>query len=231
MSSSDKNCHEGHRERLKERYRTNGLDGFSDHEILELLLGYCLAQKDTNPIGHALVDRFGNLQGVFEASEANLQELEDIGPHSSFLLKLIPDICRRYFTQLQDGSLKLIERADPVEFFIPRFIGLKTECLYAAFLDENRNLIECTLQYQGSINAVEIHSGKIVKQALRCGGKYVVIAHNHFTDSIPSKQDIDASKHLYYELLKYSIHLLDHVIVCGKEGTSMLQSGHFNKVK
>lgn len=229
MSLNQSSVHQGHRERLRERYRQNGMDGFSDHEILELLLGYCHAQKDTNPMGHALIERFGNLQGVFEADENDLKEVADIGAYSAFLLKLIPGICRRYFLQLSKDDLKLNGPFKYGNFFSSRFIGKEEECLYAAFLDANFKLIDCTQQFVGSINAVEIHAGKILHQAQRKAARYVILAHNHFTDATPSVQDLAATKTVYHMLAEYKIELLDHVIVCGSITESMRSSGHLAK--
>ena len=53
--------HEGHRDRVKKRFRQEGLDHFSDIQALELLLFYGIPRVDTNPIAHALLDRFGSL--------------------------------------------------------------------------------------------------------------------------------------------------------------------------
>ncbi|MBQ8892930.1 MAG: RadC family protein [Clostridia bacterium] len=222
-------ANDGHRARLRERYLQTGLDGFADHEILELLLGYCIAQKDTNPIGHALVNRFGNLQGVFDAPAELLTEVDDVGDYSAFLLKLIPDLCRRYYQQSSDTQFRFNDTAKALSFFVTQFIGRKVECLFAAFLNENCDLIECTLQYEGSINAVEIHADKLTRTALRLGAEYVILAHNHFNDSIPSFPDITATTQVIRALAPYKITLLDHFIICGSTGTSMRQSGHLTK--
>lgn len=229
LNEQGQNVHEGHRERLRERYRENGVDGFSDHELLELLLGYTISRRDTNGLGHDLIREFGNLRGVFEAPEQDLEAVRGMGDKSAFLLKLISGLCRRYYQELHNGDLRPLEKKDPSSFFIPYFIGAHTEALYAAFLDENKSLIQCSLQYTGSINAVEIHAGKIVKQALRTGCRFVILAHNHFTDTLPSAQDMDATALVYRELQKYDVKLLDHVVVCGNKGMSMQISGHFSK--
>ncbi len=229
-NNREKSVHDGHRQRLRERYRINGLDGFSDHEILELLLGYIIPRKDTNCIGHDLMERFGNLRGVFEAEEEDLKEVENMGECSAFFLKMIPDITRRYYEEIAEDYLRFIDTKRMVEFFSARFIGRKEECLYAAFLDENKRLIQCSLQFTGSINAVEIHAGKILKQAQRAGCSFVVIAHNHFNDTNPSVQDIAGTRYLKEHLAKCGIELLDHVIICGSAGTSMKESGHFAKI-
>jgi len=56
--------HQGHRERLRVRFLEEGLDGFEDHQVLELLLFYAIPRTDTNPIAHRLINRFGTLSAV-----------------------------------------------------------------------------------------------------------------------------------------------------------------------
>ena len=46
--------HDGHRERMRQRYDQMGADGFHDHEMLEMLLSCALPRVDTNPIAHEL---------------------------------------------------------------------------------------------------------------------------------------------------------------------------------
>ena len=88
--------HAGHRVRLRRRYAANGLDGFSPHEVLELMLFRYIPRVDTNPIAHALIDRFGSLQGVFTASEAELFAIKGMTRRAAYALttyrRLIPAV-------------------------------------------------------------------------------------------------------------------------------------------
>lgn len=229
MKNSKESIHQGHRQRLRGRYTEQGLDAFQDHELLELILSYSIAQKDTNPLGHALLSEFGDLRGVFEADLEELEKVPGIGERSAFLLKLIPGLTRRYYEQLSNSTNLLSETRKQIEFFIPRFIGRKRESLFAAFLDQNFRLIKCELQYEGSINAVEIHSDRILRTALKLGAAKLIVAHNHFSDAYPSDDDIEATQHLFYKLGDHEITLLDHIVVCGATATSMKESGHFAK--
>ena len=68
--------HKGHRSRLKERFRREGLDGFDEIQVLELLLFYAIPQKDTNPLAHALLNRFGSLDQVLDASVEDLEKVD-----------------------------------------------------------------------------------------------------------------------------------------------------------
>ena len=58
------NVHDKHRERLRDRYLNEGIDGLRDHEVLELILFYAIPRKDTNELAHKLLNKFGNLSGV-----------------------------------------------------------------------------------------------------------------------------------------------------------------------
>ena len=59
--------HEGHRERIREAYRKQGMDGMADHVILEMLLTYVIPRRDVNGLAHALLNRFGSLTDVLAA--------------------------------------------------------------------------------------------------------------------------------------------------------------------
>ena len=95
------NLHEGHRRRLKERFLKDGLDGFEAHNVLELLLFYAIPQRDTNDLAHQLLQRFGSLSAVFEADYEELCQLPGVGTNVATLLKLIPDLTRRYLEDLK----------------------------------------------------------------------------------------------------------------------------------
>ena len=55
--------------RLKERFLKEGLDSFSEVQVLELALFYCIPRKDTNPIAHALLEHFGGLSQVLHLTQ------------------------------------------------------------------------------------------------------------------------------------------------------------------
>lgn len=227
----EKNTHEGHRERLRERYREVGLDHFKDYEVLELLLGYTILQKDTNSIAHELVEQFSDLRGVMEADEKELIKAGNVGAGTAFFLALLRDVSRRYAMEVRQETIRLMEPAQCKEFFVPYFLGRKNECIYAAFLDRTKRLLDCVMLGQGSVNAVHLNTELLRKEAKKRNCRYVVLAHNHFTDANPSIEDISATRRARMALKEDNITITDHLVICGGRATSMVQSGHFAKTQ
>ena len=95
--------HSGHRDRLRERFMTNGLAGFAPHEVLELLLFYAIPRRDTNALAHALIDRFGSFDRVLEAPAEELMQVPGIGRHCAVLLNTV-FACFRYYNQSKQRS-------------------------------------------------------------------------------------------------------------------------------
>ena len=59
----------GHKERLRKKFLSNGLEAFHDYEIIEMLLGIIIFRKDTKPIAKKLLKKFGLITTVRYESE------------------------------------------------------------------------------------------------------------------------------------------------------------------
>ena len=121
--------HAGHRERLRQRFSENGFDGFQQHEILEFVLGYAIPQKDLNPLAHELIDRFGSLSGVLDASADDLKKVNGIGDYSATLLSMMPGLFRVY-SDSKNLKSALYTPEQIGEFLTPKFLGFKHEMIY-----------------------------------------------------------------------------------------------------
>ncbi|MGD9120180.1 MAG: hypothetical protein PVG59_05815, partial [Desulfobacterales bacterium] len=86
----------GHRQRLRERFLANGLEGFHDYEVIELLLTLATPRKDCKAAAKAVLKRFKTFQGVLEASAHELCKIKGIGPKNLFGIKLIKSVADRY---------------------------------------------------------------------------------------------------------------------------------------
>lgn len=223
--------HVGHRSRLKAKFSRVGLDGFEDHEVLEYLLTFSIPQKDVNPLAHQLIRQFGSLNGVFNACREQLIEVPGIGEHTASLIMLIPQISKRYLDDPAAYARYSMSRIDDrIAYFIPKFVGAKEECMYAAFLNSSLELLACERLFNGALDAVHVEGRKVIDLAVRYKAKSVIMAHNHFGHLEPSMDDIIATQNLSAKLDACGIVLLDHIIVCRGKGMSLLREGKMNRV-
>ena len=221
--------HEGHRQRLKDRFRKEGLDSFDDLYVLELLLYYCVPRKDTNPIAHKLLDRFGTLSGVLDANPRELETVEDVGPNVSGYLSLLKSLWRRYEIQRADTATPLTTIRQCGDKIRPHFVNRTNETVFLLCLDAKCKAISCQLVGEGSVNSASISIRKIVEMALNANATSVVLAHNHPSGlAIPSAEDIQTTKRLGRALAVVEIVLADHLIFADGEFVSLVQSGKYS---
>ena len=221
--------HKGHRERLKARFLETGFLGFSQHEVLELLLFYAIPRVDTNPIAHRLIEKFGSLSGVFEASLPSLKEVEGIGDSAACLLKMIPYIARLYEEDKNSVGLILTEPETIARFIIPKFIGKTNEHILVICLDQKGKLLASKFLSEGSIDKVNVNIREIAKFALEVQASNIILAHNHTQGlALPSNADIVATEALIKALKPLSVTVFDHYIVARDDCVSMKQSGIFS---
>ena len=197
------NLHEGHRQRLKDRFLKEGLSNFEDHNILEILLFYSVPRADTNEIAHKLLKKFGSLSAVFDASLEELCSVDGIGVHSATLIKLMPEISSAYGIDKTKNIRHLNTIQELGAYFIPKFIGKKDEESYIVLLDNKNKIIKSELVAKGSVDAVQLSIRTIISQAINNNATSVVLAHNHPAGvALPSANDIKMTKRLFEALSK-----------------------------
>ena len=218
--------HDGHRERLKKRLLEQGLNAFDDHNVLELLLFFSMPRKDTNPLAHALIEHFGSLEAVLEAPTDELLKLGGIGENTAALIKLIPEISRRYAINKNrfDGILNSTEVAG--SYLSARYQFERDEVVYIVCLDAKLRVLCCKELFRGDVNSTEVSVRKIAELALAKNASSVIISHNHTSGiALPSREDEITTRRIKTALESMGIALTDHIIVAGDDFVSKADSG------
>ena len=220
--------HEGHRQRLKDRFRREGLDNFDELDVLELLLFYCIPRKDTNPIAHRLLDQFGSLTAVLEASPEELEKVEGINTSASTFLSLITQVGRYYQVRRAEPGDILRTSDQCGNYLMPYFFGRDTETVFMLCLDAKCKVICCKKVGEGNVNSANIPIRRVVELALGANATSVVLAHNHPSGlALPSADDVQTTLRVAVALETVEIALADHIVVCGDDFISMAQSQYF----
>lgn len=221
-----KGIHDGHRQRLKERFLQCGLESFNDINALELLLIYALPRRDTNHLAHALLDRFGSLDAVLEASAEELKTVSGVGDNAAVLLRLIPAVSKRYMLDKYPASDPVDTPTAAGRYFLPMFMYETQEVTLALLLDARKCPIVCRELGRGVVNAAEIQTRRLAEMCLERHASAVVLAHNHPSGNTdPSKEDEETTRHLTRALALLGVELCDHIIVAGCTYVSMRECG------
>ena len=218
--------HDGHRSRLRARFLTDGADRLQDHELLELLLYYAIPRSNTNELSHALLQRFGSLQGVLEAETASLCSVPGIGENTAILLKAIGAAHRRVERQSANGVRAIMSGADAAAYLAPRYRGLDCECVYLLCLNARKHVLCCEEIARGMPSRVEISVRRVVEAAMRSAASGVILAHNHpNAPATPSREDEMITLRVSEALATVGVTLVDHVVLSDSEYVSMADSG------
>ena len=218
--------HDGHRARMKNRFQEYGLDNFDDHNVLELILFYAVPRRDTNGIAHELINTYGSLNAVFEAPADELRAINGLGDNAAVLLKLIPQVARRYMLSVPENRSILDSTKAAGEFILPYFMYERDEVVYQLCLDAKLKVLCCKEISRGEVNSTDISIRRIVELALSKNATSVIIAHNHPSGiALPSRDDEITTRRIKQALESIGIKLADHIVVGGGDFVSMLDSG------
>ena len=220
--------HDGHRERMRKRFLTYGMDSLEDHEVLELLLFFAFSRGDVNPLAHTLINQFGSLQGVMDATFNELTSVKGVGPHTAYLIMLTKPLCRRYMLSQNDPKQPLNSVDMFIQYLVPYFFGAKEEHVYLLCLDVKGKPICCQELSQGSATSTELPIRRALQLAMDCKAVSVILAHNHPNgEAYPSREDIAVTDMLRKSLQSVGVQLADHIIFGADGHASFAQAGLF----
>lgn len=218
--------HDGHRSRVRARFRNEGLDSFAPHEVLELLLFYGRARGDTNALAHELIETFGSLKGVLEAGPENLMKVKGIGEESATLISMVVPMFRKYQEDVV-RDMQIVDSLDAAEkYCVALSNGLRRERLYMVSLSASGRVIGRRALCEGDLNHVTVEPRVVVETALNHNAHGVLLCHNHPGGLLkPSRDDIATTRVLQTLLHKMGIILVDHCVACDGEVYSMVRHG------
>lgn len=206
------NVNEGHRGRLRERMLKDGLHGFQDHEILELLLFQYLPRHDTNKIAHNLLDTFGSFSGVFNATPEQLMTVDGISKVTACNIAMLKEVWHRYEADNSKGIV-LDSVKNIVKYAQTLMNGCYTEKFVAVYIDNATKFMFKEEYDSNSTMEVHLDNKKIVTSAMRSNAAGVIIFHYHIKGKCkPSENDYIFTSKLFNALASLNIVLLEHII-------------------
>lgn len=196
-----------------------------EHEILEMLLYFSRPRINTNEIAHRLINHFGSLNGVLDATPTELVSVEGIGVHSATLLKLVQNCGFRYAmgkTRCTVGkSLTMDEIAD---YFVQQLRFRSRECFMVMLFDGADRVIDSKILFEGVVNFTPMITRRVLEYACACNAVSICISHNHPGGRcLPSNDDIQSTLELRKLCSSVDMTLKDHILVANDSYCSVME--------
>ncbi len=218
------NKHEGHRERLKNRFEKDGLSKFEPHNALELALFYAVPRKDTNELAHDLIKHFGSFSEVLDAPIHELEKVKGIGHNTAVFISLMREL-QRYYQIQKTTANKIVGHDEIVNYVFNTLSQLTEEHVMLLCVDNKMNMISADILCEGSVNSAALSTRAVVNCALKHNAVAVILAHNHPRGyALPSREDLQTTKTIKDALATISVALIDHIICSPSDKVSLASS-------
>ena len=217
----DKPHYINHRQRLRERFYKTGAEGMHDYELLELLLTFSIPRRDVKPVAKKLISTFGNLSGVLDADQKELEKLSGVGSMSASLIRLVKELYTSYLSENMKKNDVLSSPEAVIKFSRIKLSGLSNEAFMVVYVNVKNEVIDYTLLHEGTLDNVAVYPRRIIESALSSHASGIILVHNHPSGNpSPSKEDKILTKEIVDAASSLEIRVLDHLIVA--------KSGYFS---
>lgn len=215
---------------MLKKYLMQGIDCFADHEVLEILLYMVFSRRDTNELGHRLLERFHSIEGVLNASVEALCEIDGIGETAATYINFVGDLfVRLSSSRTPDISLSNSEDLKEYCYNMLRFEEL--ENTWVIFLNKHFALKGRKKLSTGREDAVDFDMHTLLVEVIKSDCTNIVLTHNHPNGAaLPSGNDVAATRRIATFLSDAGINLVDHIIVNHAEAFSMRSGGHLKDI-
>jgi DNA repair protein RadC len=208
----------GHRDRLRERFRSAGEEALTDYELLELLLFRAIPRRDVKPLAKALIRRFGSFAEVVGAPINRLLEVQGLGLSAATELKIAEAAARRIARGAVAKRTVLSSWSTVIDYCRTAMAFSEREEFRILFLDKRNALIADEVQQTGTVDHTPVYPREIIKRALELASTAIILVHNHPSgDPTPSSADIAMTREIVDVAKPLGITVHDHIII-GREG-------------
>ena len=222
---------EGHRQRLRERFLANGLDGFHDYEVIELLLTLSTPRKDCKVAAKAAMARFKTLQGVLEAAPAELCKVDGIGPKNLFPVQLIKAVADRYLKKKLIHKDAINDSKALFDYLYHSIGDKKREFFKIIFLDSKNQVIAAKTISEGTLTASSVYPREVIQAALSHAAAALIFAHNHPSgDPQPSADDVAVTRQLVFAGRIMGMVVHEHIIIGDNRYFSFADQGYIEQM-
>jgi DNA repair protein RadC len=213
-------------ERPREKLLAKGAEALSDAELLAIFLRIGVQGKSAVDLARDLLSCFGNLSGIFSASQAEISAVHGMGMSKYVQLQAIFEMVKRALAETMQAR-DLLSSPEQVKSYLRLQLGKQPrEMFLVLFLDAQNRLLAAETLFTGTLTQTSVYPREVVKRALHHNAAAVIFAHNHPSGvAEPSHADEVLTRALRQALDLVDVRVLDHFIVAGNATLSFAERG------
>jgi DNA repair protein RadC len=201
-------------ERPRERLVAHGADALSQAELIGILLRTGFKGTNAVELGRQLVQKYGSLQSLAQASVEELQRVKGIGCDKAVTLVAAFTLARNMAKELRSES-PMLDTPEAVANLLREDNRLRrVETFQVLLPNTRRRLIRVAEISDGTLDTLLVHPREVFERAISASAAAIVLVHNHPSgDPTPSEADIKVTRDLIRAGQLLKIEVLDHVIL------------------
>ncbi len=119
----DPSLHKGHRERLINSFLSD--NKFTEVQLVELMLFFCIPRVDTNETAHRLLNEFGSIKKIIKAAPEEVAKIYGMGPASAKRLRKLGEIAEWYEKARKEREVAPYRDGSDVVYLIETDVYMK----------------------------------------------------------------------------------------------------------
>ena len=216
-------------ERPRERLLAHGPEVLGTSELLAILLGSGMRGKSVIELSREILAHFGSLQGLAEASVAELCEIKGLGQTKAILLKAAVSLAHRISAKSDGAKPKITQPIHAYHLLKDELEYQKQEHFMVILLNTKGEVMQTEVVAIGTLSRALVHPRDVFQPAIRHKAASLLLVHNHPSgDPTPSKEDIAMTAKIRAAADLLSIPIQDHVIIGRQCYASLRELGHWN---
>ena len=192
--------------KVREYGAAYGMDIYSDHELLSLVLGISPERL------------VGGIQEILDFPS----KIQGIGRRKELAVFAVKELAKRLMRR-EARSIEVIHGPeDAAHFAMPYFKQEQKEHFAILMLNTKNHVLGLQDISVGSLTASVVHPREVFETAIRHHSAAIILLHNHPSgDPTPSDEDISVTKKLVKAGDVMDVQVLDHIILGDGQFTSM----------
>ncbi len=219
------------RERPRERLKELGASALSDAELLGLVMGTGVGEKNAVDLSRELLAESGGLSGIRGQGLGAMGRIHGVGDAKAARVLAAIELGIRIVEQNGRGSkLTRFEcSVDIFESYRARLGQLPHEIFLVVGLNAKNEVIKELTVAVGSINECRVEPSEVFRPLIAEAATRAVLLHNHPSgDATPSPEDVALTKRLVKVGELVGIKILDHLVVSNHAYSSLRDLGLFS---